>query len=427
MRWGKVKLGDFLINRENRYKPKDETISGLKRIDKIDFSGQIYLSEKPTNTDMIIIKNGDLVISGINVEKGAMSVYEGNEDVTATIHYSSYRYNEKKIDIDFLKYFLRSTEFKEAIKEQVPGGIKTEIKPKHLLPLEIIIPTDIVDQKRVISEFQKTEKKNSDFTAELTHQLSLVSQLRHSFLREATQGKLLPQDLSEGHAKDLLATIKSQKDKQGIKEKPLPPIKLEDIPFEIPKNWVWCRLGELITLVSGQDLIPFDYSDIDASGIPYITGASNLDNGNIIINRWTNKPKALAYKFDLLLTCKGSGVGKMALLNEPIVHIARQIMAIRSNMVLIEYLMIIISLKGESYKSNAKSLIPGIDRGVVLNTEIPLPPLLEQHRIVAKLNQLMQTCDALEASIKQSKEQNEKLLQQVLRESLINNISPDDE
>src|SRR5690606_37852769 len=107
----KVKMGEFLINRESRFKPKDKAIAGLKRIDKIDFSGTIYLSNKPSNTDMIIVKKGDLVISGINVEKGAMSVYQGKEDVTATIHYSSYSFDEKKIDIEFLKMFLKSPEF----------------------------------------------------------------------------------------------------------------------------------------------------------------------------------------------------------------------------------------------------------------------------------------------------------------------------
>lgn len=75
MSWQKVKLGQFLKNREGRYKPKDPAIQGLKRIEKIDFSGTIYLSDKVSNTDMILVKKGDLVISGINVEKGAMNIY----------------------------------------------------------------------------------------------------------------------------------------------------------------------------------------------------------------------------------------------------------------------------------------------------------------------------------------------------------------
>ena len=107
MSWEKVKLGKFLNVRENRFKPNDKAIADLKRIDKIDFSGKIFVSDKPSNTDMILVKKGDLVISGINVEKGAMAVYTGEEDITATIHYSSYRFDGNEIDIEFLKSFLK--------------------------------------------------------------------------------------------------------------------------------------------------------------------------------------------------------------------------------------------------------------------------------------------------------------------------------
>ena len=68
----------------------------------------------------------------------------------------------------------------------------------------------------------------------------------------------------------------------------------------------------------------------------------------------------------------------------------------------------------------SKSLIPGISRDNILMIKIPLPPLSEQHRIVQKLDELMQCCDVLEASIQESSAQNEKLLQQILREALRN-------
>ena len=107
---------------------------------------------------MILIKQGDLVISGINVEKGAMSIYR-KEDVIATIHYSSYKYNPEKINIEFLRNFLKSPEFIEALKDQVPGGIKTEIKPKHILPLKVSIPTNIDEQKDIVDFLDKQNHK----------------------------------------------------------------------------------------------------------------------------------------------------------------------------------------------------------------------------------------------------------------------------
>ena len=88
--WKKIKISSFLKERESRIKPLEANRMNLRRLNKIDFSGEIHLTDKPTNTDMILIKKGDLVISGINVEKGAVSVYQGKEDILATIHYSAY-------------------------------------------------------------------------------------------------------------------------------------------------------------------------------------------------------------------------------------------------------------------------------------------------------------------------------------------------
>ena len=78
----------------------------------------------------------------------------------------------------------------------------------------------------------------------------------------------------------------------------------------------------------------------------------------------------------------------------------------------------ILSNNVKDFRLNAKSLIPGIDRPQVFKVLFPLPPLSEQKRIVEKIDELMQYCNKLEASIKQSETQNEKLLQQVLREAL---------
>lgn len=88
----------------------------------------------------------------------------------------------------------------------------------------------------------------------------------------------------------------------------------EDIPFEIPNGWEWCRMGGIIELLSGQDFMPEKYNSKN-KGIPYITGASNISNGKLIINRWTECPSVIGKLGDLLIVCKGSGVGKMCFCN----------------------------------------------------------------------------------------------------------------
>lgn len=436
MSWGKVKLGDFLRVRENRYKPNVKAIEGLRRVDKIDFSGQIYLSNSPSKTDMILVKHGDLLISGINVHKGAVAVYESDEDITATIHYSSYEFDKTKIDIEFLKLFLKSPEFLAALKEQVPGGIKTEIKPKHLLPLEVVIP-DLIGQRVLVENFSKIESQQTDLDAKLTHQLDLVKQLRQSFLREAIQGKLVAQDLNDEPASELLKKIKAEKTilikKNKLKkEKPLPAIKSEEIPFEIPENWAWCRLGEIITFGPANGFSPkgsgkeqgikcltltattsgffkeqhFKYVDALIADDSYLW----LEQGDMLLQRgnsldfvgiaalYNGKPKEFIYP-DLMIKIRASQFVNSNFLHwvliSPFSRVYFQTMA-----------------------SGAQKSMPKITQGVVTNTLIPLPSLAEQHRIVSKLEQLMQLCDALEQSIRQSKGQATMLLQTALKEAL---------
>ena len=162
----------------------------------------------------------------------------------------------------------------------------------------------------------------------------------------------------------------------------------EQVPFEIPDSWEWVRLGNIITLISGQDMTPDMYNS-QGKGIPYITGASNIENNNIIINRWTEFPKSIAHKGNLLLTCKGT-VGTMAILNEESVHIARQIMAIVSPYD-VDLNFIKLFLESHVTKLNiiAKSMIPGISRNDLTSILFPLPPINEQRLIVKKFNTIL--------------------------------------
>ena len=436
MSWKEVKIKSFLSERKGRYKPNDESIQGLKRIDKIDFSGTIFLSDKPSRTNMILIKKNDLVISGINVEKGAMSIHEGEEDVKATIHYSSYKYDNEKIDLNFLRHFLKSKTFTNALKEQVPGGIKTEIKPKHILPLKIYIPTSLEEQKKVVGILESYNKLIENQTIEIKYQLSLLTQLRQAFLREAMQGKLVEQNPADEPASELLARIKAEKEqlikeKKIRKQKPLPPIEEEEVPFEIPYSWEWCRLGELCNIKSGKRIHAADYRK---EGISFLRSGEigTLGRGEkvkhpLFISR--EKYENIKSKFgvpkegDILIACIGGSIGNTWVVDN------REFYFKDGNLVLIESNgnirndFLLYYLKSPFFWSN--TILNATDSSynaltiVKLNdAELPLPSLAEQKRLVSKLDELMTYCDQLEESIKNSQVQNEMLLGQVLREAL---------
>ena len=174
----------------------------------------------------------------------------------------------------------------------------------------------------------------------------------------------------------------------------------ENVPFAIPQKWKWVPANKIIELISGRDL---DKSLIEekasSSSVPYITGASQISNNDVLVNRWTNNGSVFSNTGDLLLTCKGT-VGKLAINQIGICHIARQIMAIRpKDQISGDFAKIFFSAIGNKLTSNAKSMIPGISRNDVLSLLCPLPPIEEQHRIVAKLNELLDSVKHLEYNV----------------------------
>ena len=145
----------------------------------------------------------------------------------------------------------------------------------------------------------------------------------------------------------------------------------------------------IIQLISGRDMKSNEYND-NEKGIPYITGASNIENNNLIINRWIENPGVISIKNDILLTCKGT-IGKLLVLNEPKVHIARQIMAIRifdENLIFRDFVLLVLEYYVNKLQNIAKSMIPGVSRDDVLKILVPLPPFKEQKRIVKKKDEI---------------------------------------
>lgn len=170
------------------------------------------------------------------------------------------------------------------------------------------------------------------------------------------------------------------------------------IPFEIPDDWRIIRFKDIWELVSGRDLSPSEYND-ENIGIPYITGASNFNKGNIELVRWTPNPQVITQYGDLLITCKGT-IGEMAFNDFGDAHIARQIMAIRNTFNLnSEFLSYCICFYINSIKASAKGIIPGISREDILNLILPIPSINYQERVVAYIKKTNVLLSSLEKSL----------------------------
>lgn len=163
-----------------------------------------------------------------------------------------------------------------------------------------------------------------------------------------------------------------------------------------PQKWDKYKMGDLISLQSGQDFAPAEYNDQEI-GVPYMTGASCIEKGETVVSRWTQTPRCYAYKGDTLLVCKGSGSGAVVRLTQEKAHIARQFMSLRANEKMTsDFCYYLTGFLSDRIKRNATGLIEGIDRGTVLNQTVFLPPLHEQKKIARFFSKLDFTITAHE-------------------------------
>lgn len=431
-----VKIATFLKERKIKLKPDEANNSNLKRIEKIDFAGNITMAPTKTKTDMILVKKGDLVISGINVEKGALTIYQGEEDVLASIHYSAYEFDETQIYILYLKYFLKSREFRKLLIEQSGSGIKNEIKAKHILPLEIKLPS-MQEQHRIVERIQAVENDIVELDKEVIQQYEYCKNLRQSILQQAVEGKLCEQNPDDEPASVLLEKIKKEKDeliKEGKikKQKNLPPVSDEEKRFDIPYNWEWCKINDIsfVTKLAGFEFTKY-FSLTDYGEVPVIRAQNvrknRIDTTNLLyIDMKTSKllNRCALDKKCLLMTFIGAGIGDVAIFDEKQrFHLAPNVAKIELYGCVEEYILyFLLSTSGqkEIFKYHKATAQPSLSMETIREICIPIPPLQEQRRIVEKVNGLIILCDKLEKEVANIQQYATQLMESVLQEAFTN-------
>ena len=306
----------------------------------------------------------------------------------------------------FVQSFLKVN--KPVFLKQGIGGAQPNISKEIIVNTLIPLPP-LAEQQRIVEALGHYLALVDDIEHNQTELDELLTKTRSKVLDLAIRGKLVAQDPTDEPASVLLERIHQEKLQMvadgKLKKKDVAgdsiiyrgednsyyekigsdaPIEIDETLHIIPLGWIWTRLQSVVSsLQSGCDLKPQQYND-EGSGIPYMTGASNIVDGELIFNRWTNEPKTIAHKGDLLVSCKGT-VGLTALVRFSDVHIARQFMALQTNTFSTsecrEYLRIIIDTQSNRLVAGSTGLIPGIDRKTILTQTIPLPPINEQVRI----------------------------------------------
>lgn len=254
-----------------------------------------------------------------------------------------------------------------------------------------------------------------------------IKKLRELILELAVRGKLVPQDPNDEPASELLKRIaveKAELVQQGKikKQKPLPEISEDEKPFELPKGWEWVRLGSICSkLTDGSHNPPKD----NGSGYPMLS-SQNIQNGLIDIDNPSrfvcedgfNKEnnRTLIQNGDVLLTIVGS-LGRSAVVTNNAKFVLQRSVAVLTSGLLSDFLSDYFkSITAQFYFiDNGKGTAQkGIYLGQLSQMLIPVPSLVEQERIVIKINELMSLCDQLEQQSLTSLDAHSQLVETLL-------------
>jgi type-1 restriction enzyme ecoEI specificity protein len=440
-KWKNVRIGEFLTERQGRYKPDDNAIVTYKRLDKIDFSGTIHISEKPSKTDMIIVQPGDLVISGTNVAKGAIAVYQGVEPVTATIHYSSYIFDDSVVDLEYFKYFVKSPAFIETLKKQAKGGIKTEIKSKVFLPLEISLP-DLPTQKQIVKRISVNLKRVNELAKEIETQKGYAKQLRRNILQDAIEGKLTADwrkdnPVQKGNpdydAEALFESIQKER-KVDKKRKTLPPILDAEKPFELPTGWKWVRLGDVSDNIEAgksilcKEVVPCgDEAGIVKTGVCSY-GCFKEDESKTCLSEKDWRDEYAIHVDDFLigrantLELVGSCVivdklKKRLMLSDKILRINfyKQF----KNQLLLHFMRTkFLRSQIEKTATGSSPTMKNISQSSINNYILPLLPLAEQEQIVDIVSGIFDIVSKIEQQILRREEYANQLMKNIVKDAL---------
>ena len=250
-----------------------------------------------------------------------------------------------------------------------------------------------------------------------------IDSLKQTLLQLAVMGKLVPQDANDEPASELLKRIQAEKAKliaEGKlkKETPLAPIGEYEKPFEVPMNWEWARLADLLAIVTDGDHQAPPKAD---SGIPFLV-IGNLNAGSISIENCRFVPEQYFEKLDwikkpliddLLYTVTGSYGIPIKVESSQQFCVQRHVAILKSTKSTpVNYLVYL--LKSKYAFEYATEIATGIAQKTIPLTglrmmTVPIPSELEQHRIVAKVDALMSLCDQLKTSIQQANQQQQAI------------------
>jgi type I restriction enzyme, S subunit len=257
-----------------------------------------------------------------------------------------------------------------------------------------------------------------------------IKQLRQTILNLAVRGKLVKQDPTDEPASELLKRIAEEKARLGVKHA-VQSLDLDEVPFQLPAGWSWSRIGEACSK-TGSGSTPRGGKDVyKNTGIIFLRSQNVYDNGLrlnevVYIDRVTHEKmrSTRVLPGDLLLNITGGSMGRCCLVSADAEeanvsqHVAIIRTAVRGTESFLHKLVLSPYFQAFVIGEQTGAGRGGLPKNRMDKIAVALPPLAEQHRIVAKVDELMAICDQLEAQITAREQDSRRFVESVLADAL---------
>ena len=415
--WKWVKLGDCTGYAQTKEKVSPKEITGdMWSLDLEDVqkdTGAILVktkaSERKISGDKVKFHKGQVLYSKLRpyLKKILVAPDEGI-CTPELVPFDTYL-----IDENYIAYVLRSPHIDYVINSVTYGVKMPRVGTDTMTNLLIPLPP-LAEQKRIVAKieellpyvdcyaaaYEKLEQFNAKFPEDM----------KKSILQYAIQGKLVEQRPEEGTGEELYQQIQTEKQrliKEGkIKmEKPLPEISEDEVPFEIPDSWRWCYVGDLFNHNTGKAMnSSAKKTDKPGAIRPFITTSNvywNSFDFSVVKEMFFSDDeveRCTVTKGDILMCEGGAYFGRTAIWNydydicfQNHVHRLRPYQEID----LMFFYHIFFFYKNMNMMKAKGTAMPGLSSITLHQMIIPLPPLAEQKRIIAKLEEILPLCERL--------------------------------
>ena len=383
----------------------------LSKVKQMKFEASEYERYTVKKNDLLICEGGDA---------GRCAIYDRDEPM----YYQNALHRVRffcDLNPKFYLYVFHVYKANKILTEASKGVTIQHLTGAALKELCFPLPP-FAEQKRIVAAIEKFMPLIEEYGKKETELKAINEKIgkltKKAILQEAIQGKLVPQIAAEGNAKDFLEEIKKEKAKlikEGKikKEKPLPEITEDEIPFDIPENWCWCRVGDLFSTMSGLEYKKDVLSEKSSKMIRVLRGGNILDTSyvfkedDILISDKYVKSELFLRKNYLITPAVTSleHIGKIGYVEKDyddtvVGGFVLMLLPHFSDEDLSKYCLYLFGTrwfrdmcKEITHKSG--QAFYNLSRDKLLNLVIPVPPLAEQKRIIAAIENLLPICEKL--------------------------------